>query len=64
MLDTMSDPKLTDYDDAEITPVMIRAGASVLCGFETYSTDEAYWAKETYRAMARAALHERRDCIV
>jgi hypothetical protein len=39
----------------EITPEMIRAGASVLYGFETQTADEAYWAVEVYRAMRRAA---------
>ena len=33
MLDTMTDPKLTDYDDVEITPEMIAAGAHALLGY-------------------------------
>ncbi len=60
----MSDAKLTDYDDVKITPEMIEAGASVLCSFDTHFTDEACWAKETYRAMVRAALKEGRGCVV
>jgi len=53
-----------DDSEIEITPGMIKAGASVLCGFNTYFTDEAYWAQETYRAMARAALNEGRCSVI
>lgn len=38
--------------EIEITPEMLDAGASVLCGFETETADERYWAEEVYRAMA------------
>ncbi len=33
MLDTMSDPKLTECDDMKITPEMIEAGAHALLGY-------------------------------
>lgn len=45
--------------EIEVTPEMIEAGASVLCGFETYSTGEASWAEEVSRAMVTAALRAR-----
>ena len=35
----------------EITPAMIEAGASVLCGMTLAYAGEGYWAKEIYRAM-------------
>jgi hypothetical protein len=35
---------------------MIHAGAKVLCGFETLTAGESYWAAEVYRAMANARL--------
>ena len=47
-----------DGEEIELTPEMIEAGASVLCGFSTYFSDEAHWAKEVYKAMVKAALHE------
>lgn len=37
--------------EIEITPEMIEAGASVLCGFNTYYSGEEHWAEEVYRAM-------------
>ena len=52
MLDTMSDPKLTECDDVEITPEMVEAGASVLYRMEPAFHSEEFWAKEVYRAMA------------
>ena len=41
--------------EAEITPEMIEAGASVLCRMTTALADEEFWAVETYRAMAALA---------
>jgi hypothetical protein len=40
-----------DNEEPEITPEMIEAGASVLCGFETLTASEGYWAELVYRAM-------------
>jgi len=48
-------------DEIAITPAMIKAGAAVLCSFETFTADEAYWAQEVYSAMRRVALSSRRD---
>ena len=42
--------------EMEVTPEMLRAGASVLCGFDITTADEAYWAKRVYLAMTRARL--------
>jgi len=39
----------------EITPEMVRAGASVLYRMETPFAPEEYWAKEVYSAMHAAA---------
>ncbi len=59
MLDTMSDPKLTDYDDAEITPEMIEAGMDEFYGHpiaaDEPTIDEVREAIiATFRAMALA----------
>jgi hypothetical protein len=43
-------------DEVEITPAMTAAGAAVLCGFETLTAGEEYWADEVYRVMRRAAV--------
>jgi hypothetical protein len=45
--------------EIEITSEMIEAGAGVLCGFETETTDEMYWAKKVYIAMREVAPHRR-----
>jgi hypothetical protein len=45
--------------EIEITPEMIEAGAGVLCGFETETTDETYWARKVYIAMREAAPHRK-----
>jgi hypothetical protein len=42
--------------EEEITEEMIHAGAKVLCGFETLTASEWYWAEEVYRAMRKARL--------
>jgi hypothetical protein len=42
-------------DEIEITPAMLDAGVSVLCEFETETTDESYWARRVYSAMRSAA---------
>jgi hypothetical protein len=39
-------------NEIEVTPEMIEAGAAVLCGFETETADESFWAKEVFLAMA------------
>ena len=54
----------TDSEEIEITPAMIEAGASVLCGFNTYFSDEAHWAKKVYNAMVKVALHEGRGFVL
>jgi len=41
--------------DIEITEEMEAAGARVLCSFETFTADEAFWAREVYRAMVIAS---------
>ena len=60
----MVDRPALESEEIKITPEMIEAGASVLCGFNTYFTGEAYWAEEVFRAMTRVALLERRGCVV
>lgn len=40
----------------EISPEMIAAGVRVLCGYETFTADEAYWAREVYLAMRTASV--------
>lgn len=42
-------------EEIEITPEMIEAGASILCGFETETAGEEYWAKKVFLAMMRAS---------
>jgi hypothetical protein len=42
--------------EIEITEEMEAAGARVLCSFETFTADEAYWAREVYRAMRIASV--------
>jgi hypothetical protein len=51
-------------NEIEITSEMIEAGALVLCGFETETADETYWAEKTYIAMREAAPHHKRESIV
>ncbi len=46
-------------EEIEITPEMIEAGASVLCGFETLTASESYWAEMVYRAMHSVAKRHR-----
>ena len=41
--------------EIEITPEMVKAGASVLYGMELDFAREEFWAKEVYRAMASVA---------
>ena len=43
---------------------MIEAGASVLCGFNTYFTGEETWAEDVYRAMYNVALREGAGSVV
>ena len=38
-----------------VTPAMIAAGEAISMGYHTLFTNEAYWAKEIYRAMEGAA---------
>ena len=38
----------------EITPKMIKAGASVLCAMELAFADEKYYAEEVFEAMMEA----------
>ncbi len=38
-------------DEIEVTPGMVRAGASVLCGMELAFASEEYWAEKVYKAM-------------
>ncbi len=59
MLDTMSDPKLTECDDVEITPEMIEAGMDEFYGHpiaaDEPTIDEVREAiVATFRAMALA----------
>jgi hypothetical protein len=42
-------------EEIEVTPEMIEAGVSVLCGYETLTAGESYWAGEVYRAMRAVA---------
>lgn len=42
-------------DEIEVTPEMIKAGASVLCSFETLTASEEYWAEKVYKAMSKAS---------
>ena len=51
-------------EEIEVTPEMIEAGASVLCGFNTYFTGEAFWAEKVYRVMAEVALRKGRGGVV
>jgi len=48
-------------EDTQITEEMLDAGESVLCGFQTMTLDERYWAEAVYRAMelVRQAAKER-----
>jgi hypothetical protein len=45
-----------EHEEIEITPEMIEAGASVRCGFETFTVSEEYWAEMVYRAMRSVAM--------
>ena len=49
----MSDIKLTPAM-IEVTPDMIKAGASVLYGFDTLTRSEASWAEDVFLAMLKA----------
>jgi hypothetical protein len=40
-----------EEEEIEVTEEMIKAGADVLMLFETYTTDESYWAEKVYLAM-------------
>ncbi len=52
-LDITADRPATEEREIEITPEMIREGASVLYRMDTSVATEEFWAKEVYEAMAR-----------
>ncbi len=48
----MEDIVNVDVAEIEVTPEMIKRGASVLYRMTTHIADEEYWAEEIYTAMA------------
>jgi hypothetical protein len=50
-------------DEIEVTPEMVEAGASVLCGFHTFFADEASWAEDVYRAMEQTRREKAADVV-
>lgn len=56
MLNTMSDPKLTDYDDVKITPEMVEAGVKAFFPFDRRYDEIDDALKRVWRAMWMALL--------
>lgn len=50
-----------EHEGIVITDKMIEAGVRVLCGYETLTRGEAYWAEEVYRAMREVAVLDLED---
>jgi hypothetical protein len=48
----MSEKREKEHKADEPSAEMIAAGASVLCGFDTFFEDEKSWAVRVYRAMS------------
>lgn len=40
-----------DENEIEVTPEMIEAGEKLLYGYETETTDEAFWAEKLFKVM-------------
>ena len=57
-LPTDTAPVVEAEAEIEITPAMLAAGVSVLCGYETETAGEEYWAARVYRAMVLASSSE------